>query len=136
MKLLMFGVKEFWYKTFSKTIENEKDFDLEEKIENAVVVFLNAEKEDENRMVKVISEAIGNIKWLAKKNDTNNIVLHSFAHLSDSKSSIEFAKELISKMGEKLSSHEFNTTITPFGYFLEFKIHVKGESIGKVWKAI
>jgi LDH2 family malate/lactate/ureidoglycolate dehydrogenase len=136
MKLLMFGANEFWYKTFSKTIDNMRNIDEEKQIQGAVVIFINVEKEDENRKEEVSSQAVGNIKWLAKKNNSNKVVLHSFAHLSDSKSSVEFANDIINNIKQKLSSKGIETYVTPFGYFLEFKIHVKGDSLAKVWKAI
>jgi predicted DNA binding CopG/RHH family protein len=136
MKLLMFGANEFWYKTFSKTVDSIKNIDEEKQIQDAVVIFINVEKDDENREEEVSSQAAGNIKWLAKKNNTNRVVLHSFAHLSDSKSNVEFANEMIDSIKQKLSSKGLETYVTPFGYFLEFKIHVKGDSFAKVWKAI
>jgi hypothetical protein len=136
MKLLMFGANEFWYKTFSKTVDTVRNIDEEKQVQDAVVIFVNVEKEDENRKEEVSSQAAGNIRWLAKKNNINKVVLHSFAHLSDSKSSIEFANDIINSIKQKLSSKGIETYITPFGYFLEFKIHVKGDSLAKVWKAI
>ena len=136
MKLLMFGAEEFWYKTFKKTIENVESTEEEKTINNAIIVFINAEKEDENRETEVLSKAVGNIKWIAEKNNFSKIVLHPFAHLSESKSSIEFAKKIIEEMKLELLNKKFDAYTTPFGYFLEFKIHVKGESMAKVWKSI
>ena len=136
MKLLMFGAKEFWYKTFSKTIGNVESVNEEKRIQDSITVFINVEKEDEERREEVISKAVGNIKWLAKKNNCNKVVLHSFAHLSESKSSLEFAQDIIGDIKGKLSSNGLEAATTPFGYFLEFKLHVKGESLAKVWKAI
>jgi len=49
MKLLMFHVNEFWYKTFSKTLDNVEKVEKEEKIGKSLVVFIQAEKEDEER---------------------------------------------------------------------------------------
>ncbi|MBP2031255.1 hypothetical protein J2755_002218 [Methanohalophilus levihalophilus] len=66
----------------------------------------------------------------------DKIVLHSFAHLSNSNSSPEFATEIISIIKEKLESRNFEVYTTPFGYFSEFSIHVKGESLAKVFKEI
>jgi hypothetical protein len=62
--------------------------------------------------------------------------LHSFGHLSESKSSIEFAEDILKTIKEKLTEKSLETSMTPFGYLLEFKIHVKGESLAKVWKSI
>ena len=136
MKLLMLNTKEFWYKTFSKTIDTAEDNEKDEAITDSAVVFIHVEKEDEIRMDKIVAKAIGNITWLAKKLNRNKIVLHSFAHLSDSKSSPEFAEDVIKNIKDKLKNKNYETLVTPFGYFLEFKIHVLGESLAKVFKAI
>lgn len=136
MKLLMFHVNEFWFKTFSKTLDNVDKIDKEETIGKSLVIFIHVEKEDEERKDKVIKKALENIKWLAKKVETEEIVLQPFAHLSDSKSSPEFAQETIVEVKKSLEEHNFITRLTPYGYFLEFKIHVRGESLAKVFKSL
>lgn len=136
MKLLMFHVNEFWFKTFSKTLDDVKETDKEEKIGRSLVVFIQVEKEDEERKDKVRKKALENIKWLAKKINVQEVVLHSFAHLSDSKSSPEFAQETIERIKKSLEERSFKTKVTPYGYFLEFKIHVLGESLAKVFKSL
>lgn len=135
MKLLMFDTDEFWYKTFSKTVESVETCDKEESTEDSLVIFINVEKEDEIKKDKNVKKAVDNIWWLAKKTDRKMVVLHSFGHLSESKSSIEFAEEAIEAIRGKLVQKGLEVSVTPFGYFLEFKIHVKGESLAKVWKS-
>ncbi len=132
----MFNTKEFWYKTFSKTIEGVETVEKEECIPETLVIFINAEKEDESRKDQVTRKAIDNISWFARKNGRNRLVLHAFAHLSGSKSSPEFAQKLLKEIGAKLSEKNYDVHTTPFGYFLEFKLHVLGESLAKVWKSI
>ena len=39
MKLLMFQAKRFWWKSFSKTLEDTPDEDVEETVTDALVVF-------------------------------------------------------------------------------------------------
>jgi hypothetical protein len=136
MKLLMFDTNDFWYKTFIKTVEKAETCDLEESTTGSLVIFVNVEKEDETQKDKVTKKAINNINWLAKKANRNKVVLHSFGHLSESKSSIDFAEDIIKTIKEKLTEKGLETSMTPFGYLLEFKIHVKGESLAKVWKSI
>ncbi|KKQ24083.1 MAG: Threonyl-tRNA synthetase editing domain protein [Candidatus Roizmanbacteria bacterium GW2011_GWC2_37_13] len=135
MKLLMFHVSEFWYKTYSKTLENVDTQEKEEKINEGIVVFIHIEKEDEERENKLRGKAIDNIRWLLKKTNTNTVVLHSFAHLSESKSSPEFAQKLIEGLKNSLEERHIITHVTPYGYFLEFKLHVLGESLAKVFKS-
>ena len=135
MKLLMFHVSEFWYKTYSKTLENVDTQEKEEKINEGIVVFIHIEKEDEERENKLREKAVDNIRWLLKKTNTNTVVLHSFAHLSESKSSPEFAQKLIDRLKCSLEERHIIIHVTPYGYLLEFQLHVLGESLAKVFKS-
>ena len=120
MRLLMFNTGEIWYRTYQKI----------------VVIVINVEKEDEVREDTVVRKAADNITWLAKKTGRTTIVLHSFAHLSDSKSEIGFASNLFIRLHDRLAAKGYLVTVTPFGYLNEFRIHVLGESLAKVWKSI
>jgi hypothetical protein len=99
-------------------------------------VFANVEREDQEQTTGIIRKAVKNILWLAKKTSRSRIVLHSFAHLSDSKSSVEFAVKVFEAIEDRLTQKGYEVSSTPFGYFLEFKIHVLGESLAKVWKTL
>jgi hypothetical protein len=49
---------------------------------------------------------------------------------------VEFAAQVFEAIEDRLTRKGFEVSTTPFGYFLEFKIHVLGESLAKVWKAL
>jgi|Deesub1362B_J571_1020462.scaffolds.fasta_scaffold09649_2 archaellum biogenesis ATPase FlaH len=132
----MFHVKEFWYKTAQKNIPTVKDVDLEESFSNASLIFIHTEEKDELEKDKVLRKALKNILWHARKCGADKIVLHSFAHLSSSKSSPEFACEAIKWLKNKITKRGIPVFTTPFGYFLEFKLHVGGESIARVYKEL
>ncbi len=132
----MFNVKEFWYKTFSKTLQDVEENEREETIQDTLVVFGNVEMEDEEKLARIVRKTVKNITWLAGKTGRNRVVLHSFAHLSESKSSVKFAEKVFKSIEDRLRSKGYDVLVTPFGYFLEFKLHVLGESLAKVWKVI
>jgi hypothetical protein len=132
----MFNVKEFWYKTFRKTLSDVKEYEKEDTVKDAIIVFANVEKEDEEKKDKILKKTVKNITWIARKTKRNRIVLHAFAHLSKSKSSTQFAETLFEAMDKSLRNRGYEVFITPFGYFLEFKLHVLGESLAKVWKQV
>ena len=132
----MFNVKEFWYKTFSKTLQDVEENEREETIQDTLVVFGNVEMEDEEKLARIVRKTVKNITWLAGKTGRNRVVLHSFAHLSESKSSIKFAQKVFKSIENRLRNKGYDVLVTPFGYFLEFKMHVLGESLAKVWKVI
>ncbi len=134
MKLLMFYTKEWWYRTASKTLEHVPEEDKEESLTDTVVIFFHCEAEDEAKYSGVLQKFVKNIRWLAGKFNTKNIVLHSFNHLSSSKSSPEFAQALLKEVSSKLSAASYTVMVTPFGYFNEFRMHVAGDSLAKVYK--
>ena len=127
MKLLMLHAKQFWYKPHTNLADAKSD-----DIIDAIVAFIHVEENDMKKE-EVIDKAVGNLRWLAKKNETDKIVLHSFAHLSNSKSDPETANNIIQKIDEKLKKN-FTVNIVPFGQFYEFSIHVLGPSLAKVFK--
>ncbi len=110
MKLLMFDTSDFWYKPFSKTVESAESYSEEWSIKDSLVIFINVEKEDEDRKGKVVKKAVSNIRWLAKKTDRKKVVLHSFGHLSESKSSVEFAEDVIEAIKDKLTVKGIETS--------------------------
>lgn len=130
----MFYVHEWWYKTASKTLSDVPDAEKEESMSNAAVVFYHSEAEDETNRDSVIQKFVKNTKWIAGKFNTKNVVLHSFNHLSASKSSPEFAQALLHEVEERLTRTGYAVMTTPFGYFNEFKMHVAGDSLAKVYK--
>ena len=134
MKLLMFYVHEWSYKTASKSLPDVPDTEKGETMKNAVVIFFHAEAGDEGKREGVLQKFVKNTKWIAGKFDTKNVVLHSFNHLSSSKSSPEFAKALLDEVVERLERTGYQVMLTPFGYFNEFRMHVAGDSLAKVFK--
>jgi hypothetical protein len=134
MKLLMFYASEWWYRTAEKSLPDVPDVEREESAKDAVVIFFHSEAEDEERRKSVLQKLLKNVKWLAGKFSTQNVVFHSFNHLGMSKSSPEFALGLLDEAEERLEATGYRVMRTPFGYFNEFKIHVAGDSLAKVFK--
>lgn len=134
MKLLMFYTHEWWFRTASKSLPDAPDADMQESLKDAVVIFFHSEKEDEEKRTGTLQKFLKNTKWIAGKFGTKNVVLHSFNHLSTSKSSPEFAKGVLDEAAERLTRSGFSVHCTPFGYFNEFRMHVAGDSLAKVYK--
>jgi len=136
MKLLLFYAPSFWFKTYQKVLEQVDDQDMEANRQHAIVVFYHVEAEDLERRGKVLTKFIKNIRWLAGKFDSKNVVLHSFNHLSGSKAPADFADGLVQEARYRLERSGYSVTVTPFGYLNEWKLHVAGESLAKVFKEI
>lgn len=136
VKIILFYSPSFWFKTYEKVLEQAPDRDTEAERRQAVVVFYQVEEGDLERRGKVLTKLIKNIKWLAGKFDSRTVVLHSFNHLSMSKAPAEFAEPLIEEAGRRLEESGYSVTVTPFGYLNEWKLHVAGESLAKVFKEL
>ncbi len=136
MKVLIFYAPLFWFRTYEKVLDGVPDQDVEKSTENAVVVFYHAEAEDVDKKSNVLTKLVKNIKWLAGKFKTKNVVLHSFNHLSLSKAPPDFTGKLIEDAKNRLTNADFIVSETPFGYLNEWKIHVAGDSLAKVFKKL
>ena len=136
MRLLMFQAKRFWWKSFSKTLDEVADIQAEETVEDAVVIFMQVEAGDANDRGNVLRKTLKNVKWLANKRGFKRIVLHSFTHLGGESAEPTFAGGFIDEMADRLRSTDYRVWITPFGYFNEWDLCVYGDSLGKVWKEL
>ena len=134
MKLLMIYADKFFYKTSIKNLEAVEIYDESKQVKNALVGFIQVEQKDEDDISKIETKMIKNLKWAAKKNETNLIVLHSFAHLSLSKADEEITKEMFNRAEKRLNDSGYNASQTPFGYFLDLDIQAPGKSLARVFK--
>ncbi|MCK5127336.1 MAG: threonyl-tRNA synthetase editing domain-containing protein [candidate division Zixibacteria bacterium] len=136
MKLLMMYCSRFSYTTSIKTIDEYPDIDESREVIDALVGFIQVEKEDEENAAAVETKLIKNMKWAARKNNTQTVVLHSFAHLSDSKGSHEITKKIFDGAEERLRNSDYEVSQTPFGYFLDLDLQAPGKSLARIFKAI
>lgn len=136
MKLLMIFAEKFSYTPTIKTIENAEKHTEGRTFENALIGFIQVEEHDtEKEILKVEKNLVKNLKWGARKNKTNLVVLHSFAHLSESKASPEFTKQVFNLAEKRLKNADYETAQTPFGYFLDLDVKAPGFSQARMFKS-
>ena len=136
MKLLMIYAERFGYQANLKTLEWADIDPADGSINNPLVGFIHVEQEDEDDGGRVETKLIKNLKWAAKKNNTNKIVLHSFAHLSESKAAPEFTRDLLKSAENRLANADYEVLQTPFGYFLNLDLTAPGTSLARIFKSI
>ena len=134
MKLLMIYMNSFSYKPTIKTIDSMPEFTEQKSYKNIQAAFIQVEKEDEENESAVKKKLLKNLKWIAGKNSTKKIILHSFAHLSESKADPEFTKSVFDNIEERLKTSGFEVEQTPFGYFLDLNVDAPGYSLARVFK--
>lgn len=107
-----------------------------QNFENVQTAFIQMEKEDEEREKEVAKKLLKNLKWVTGKNGTKRIVLHSFAHLSESKAEPEFTMAFFDGVQQRLENSGFEVSQTPFGYFLDLHVDAPGFSLARVFKSL
>ena len=99
------------------------------------MAFIQAEEKDEEDITGAEKKLVKNLKWAAKKNKTKNVLLHSFAHLSESKANPEFTKELFDKTEARMQNADYVCDQTAFGYFMDLNVQAPGYSQARIFKS-
>lgn len=134
MKVLIFYTREFSYRASEKNLADAPDPGEPKTFTNCLLACIQVEASDEEKDVRSREKKLVNhLKWAARKNTTNKIVLHSFAHLSDSKASVKFTQQLFDEAQIRLKNADYEVSQTPFGYFLDLKIDAPGFSLARIW---
>ena len=137
MKVLVMYVDEFAYTPTIKNLESAEEITEGARYTDSILSFIQVEESDEEKDVKSREKKLVNhLKWTARKNNCSKIILHSFAHLSESKASVEFTKELFDLAEQRLQNAGFETAQTPFGYFLDLEIKAPGYSLARIWATL
>lgn len=137
MKVLVIYCNLFSYHPASKTLAEIEDVSTGASYTECIAAFIQVEEDDETKEITGREKKLVNhLKWTARKNNTNTIVLHSFAHLSDSKASVDYTKSLFDLAQMRLQNGGYNTEQTPFGYFLDLTIEAPGFSLARIWASL
>lgn len=137
MKVLVIYTTYFAYQPKVKNIEGIDDVEHGASFDETLVAFIQVEQDDEEKDVMSREKKLVNhLKWTLRKNNCNKIVLHSFAHLSDSKASLEFTKSIFDRAEIRLQNAGIETSQTPFGYFLDLDIKAPGFSLARIWATL
>lgn len=132
----MIYTDKFGYKTSVKNLESASDIDEGKVFEDVLVGFIHIEPKDEENLASIETKLIKNLKWAARKNETDKVVLHSFAHLAESKADPEVTKRLLDNAESRLRNAGYVTYQTPFGYFLDLDVKAPGHSFTRLFKEI
>jgi len=137
MKVLAMFTTHFSYEPKVKNSEGFSDTTSGNSFTDCIVAFIQLETEDEEKDVTSREKKLVNhLKWVLRKNNCQKIVLHSFAHLSDSKASATFTKQVFDAAEQRLQNANIETTQTPFGYFLDLDIKAPGFSLARIWASL
>lgn len=133
--MLMIYCSHFGYTPTIKTLDKFEEVAIGKAFANTLLAFIHAELQDEANLKGVETKLLKNIKWAAGKNNTRNIVLHSFAHLAETKADAHLTKEVFDKVEERLKNADYSCAQTPFGYFLDLDVQAPGVSQARIFKS-
>ena len=134
MKLLMIYCTKFSYNPTIRTLEEFPEVNESKEFDDVLIAFIHAEQHDEENAKSIETKLLKNIKWAAKKNNTNRVILHSFAHLAETKASPDFTKSIFDKVEIRLQNADYECWQTPFGYFLDLNVQAPGVSQARIFK--
>ncbi|RLD34616.1 MAG: hypothetical protein DRJ02_11210 [Bacteroidetes bacterium] len=135
MKLLMIYCDKFAFSPTTRTLEEFEEVTEGNVFESALVAFIHAEEKDMEDIKGTETKMVKNLKWAAKKNNTRYVILHSFAHLSESKADPHFTKELFDRVEARMKNADYKCDQTPFGYFLDLQVQAPGVSQARIFKS-
>lgn len=134
MKVIFIYTDSFIYRIGDDSHHEKNEAPEKGDFQDIQTAFIHVESEDEvSDSNKLVTKFIKQLKWVARKNNTNKILLHSFAHLSNSKADPVFAKSLFDNAQERLENAGFTVAQTPFGYFLDLDLKAPGKSLARVY---
>jgi len=139
MRFLSFHVDFFRYKVTKKgrspIIEEITENNKENQINDALILFISMEKQDETKPDLLI-RSIREIEKIINQLKISNLVIIPFAHLFGQLSTIEFAFESFKKIESMLTTQGFSVLRLPFGWFNELEMRAKGHPLSRISRIV
>jgi len=133
MKVLLLHARDYWLRPYEKSVPEAGDPAASLTAQDALLALVHVEPADPAEHAKRVTQGIKQIKWLAGKLGTRSVILHSFAHLATGRAEPREAEALLRDMQARLADAGYAVQVTPFGWFNEFRVHVAGPSLAKVF---
>ena len=105
-------------------------------VEDALVVFAAAEKQDEADPDAVAGRAAAAIEDVAQRLGARTVVLHSFAHLFVELSSPAAARAILNATEQRLADDGYAVSQSAFGWFNRLELHAKGHPLSRVARQV
>ncbi len=135
MRVLFWFCKKFAWRPVLKTLEDAPDASPDDR-SRAVVAFIHVEPGDVEDGSSAETKLVKNAKWVARKWEVQEVVLHSFTHLGEAKADPEQARALIDRAAERLNTAGYDASQTPYGYFNDLSIEAPGHPLARIYKEL
>jgi hypothetical protein len=133
MRILLWYCEKFSWIPALKTLDTAPEA-IPGDFHEVVVAFIHVEPKDVLEGSSAEKKLLKNLKWLAKKWDNRQIILHSFTHLGEDKADAHKAQELLNRVEIRLKNVDYKVTQTPYGYFLDLHMQAKGHPLARIYK--
>ena len=133
MRVLFWFCEKFAWTPAIKTLENVPDAGPDER-RNVVVAFIHVETRDVTGGGTAETKLVKNAKWLARKWEVNQVLLHSFTHLAEEKAAPDQAKALLDRVQDRLCNAGYETSQTSYGYFNDLSLEARGHPLARIFK--
>ena len=136
MKILTLHCDFIRFKPVEKAIKSAEEIEKKEVLVNeALVVFMAVEKDDENNVSIITNNTEREIISIASQVKAKNIVLYPYAHLSPNLSSPDIALKMMKDL-EKSLKEKYSVTRAPFGWYKTFEVKCKGHPLSELSREI
>lgn len=105
-------------------------------VEDALVVFAAAEKQDEAEPDEVAARAVAAIEEVSRQLGARTVVLHSFAHLFVELSTPATARAILNAMEQRLAAGGYTVSQSAFGWFNRLEMNAKGHPLSRIARQI
>ncbi|PID39176.1 MAG: hypothetical protein CR984_07795 [Proteobacteria bacterium] len=133
MRVLFWFCDEFGVNPSMKTLEDAPQADPG-SWSACVAAFIHVEPQDIVEGSTAETKLVKNTKWLARKWETRQIVLHSFTHLGEKKAGPAASKALIDRVHVRLENAGYTAAQTPYGYFNDIFMKAPGHPLARIFK--
>ena len=127
MKILSFNAASFSTDPVTRQRDDADEEYPDTSWQDVLVVFIQVETVDEDRQQKIAGRAAKLIKWICSKVERKHVVLHSFAHLSESKADPAIAQSVLTVIQERLQRAGYLAEQTPWGWMNRLHLDALGD---------
>ena len=136
MRLLLLHVDYIEYQATKPTkyAEEVEDSRKKGRMEEALLVFVAVERDDEASIDDVAARAVAVISDVAAQVATKRVTIYPYAHLSSVLASAESALNALRQIERLLSGYE--VLRAPFGWYKSFSLRCKGHPLAELSRSI
>lgn len=134
LRVLQFHCSSFSCEVKGDTTVAEEPKPRSEDLKDVLVCFTCFEKKDENRSNEIIEKFVESIKVDISRIKCKKILIHPYAHLSNSLGSPKLAKDFFNKLRYRLVEEKIDAHKSPFGWYKAFSLDCIGHPLAEAYR--